>query len=84
MLASMVREFRINPFQVLIETISARETPESSWNGDKCELKGFKDTRTGEWHHKIHMASWAAARSGPQRGYKHAANPPFTALNTHP
>lgn len=32
MLASTVQEFDIKPFQALIETISARETPENSWN----------------------------------------------------
>lgn len=65
-LASTVREFRINPFQVLIETISARETPESSWKGDKCGLKGFKDTRTGEPHRKIHTASRWPPRHDPK------------------
>lgn len=58
MLASMVWEFCINPFQALIETISARETPENSWNGDKSELQGFKDTRTGKLHHKMHVEGY--------------------------
>lgn len=78
MLASMVWEFCINPFQALIETISAGETPESSWKGDKWERKGFKDTRTGELHHEIHKS--VGSMSQPQRGYKYALNPPSRPL----
>lgn len=78
MLASMVWEFCINPFQALIETISAGETPKSSWKGDKWERKGFKDTRTGELHHEIHKS--VGSMSQAQRGYKYALNPPSRPL----
>lgn len=84
MLASMVWEFRINPIQALIETISARETPENSWTGDKCELQGFKGTRTGKPRHRIHMDSWWPPWQDPRevtcvlclslRGLKHILN----------
>ena len=51
MLASTEKEFCINPFQALIETISAREILEKQLEQETKSWL-FKDTRPRKLHHR--------------------------------